>query len=178
MSKIINTALVCTLTLSSILPAAAGKNITFTGTVLDSACTVVVNDGSATLVLGSTLASDISTKSQTGAPKTFNVKLSSCPAAGEGVPTKASVKFSGTTDVDPSYFKNDLTDTNAAKNVGVLIKDSDGQVIVNNDGNTAISLPAAGGDVELPYTASLVATADSPTKGNVSATVTYNISYQ
>lgn len=156
----------------------ADNKITFTGKVIDSACTVTVNGGVATLDLGETAATDIAVKGQTGAPKLFNITLGSCPAAGSGVPTKAYIKFSGTTDGDDTYFKNELTDTNAAKNVAVLIKDSNNTAIINNDANTSINLPSEGGNLDIDYTASLVATAATPTKGDVSTSVTYTVSYE
>lgn len=176
--KFNKTLIVSVLFLSVPFTVNADNKITFTGKVIDSACTVSVNGGVATLDLGDTAATDIATKGQTGAPKIFNISLTSCPAAGAGVPTKAFIKFSGTTDGDETYFKNDLTDTNAAKNVAVIIKDSKNTAIINNDGNTAIDLPAAGGDLDIDYTASLVASAATPTKGDVSTTVTYTVSYE
>lgn len=177
-SKFNKAILVCALSLATTMAAHADNKITFTGKVIDSACTITVNGGVATLDLGQTSASDIAAKGQTGAPKSFNISLATCPAAGEGVPTKAYVKFSGTTDGDDTYFKNDLSGANAATNVAVLIKDSSDTAISNNDGNNAITLPAAGGAVDIDYTASLVASAAAPTKGDVSSAVTYTVSYE
>lgn len=170
----------CALTLCSIFGAqAAGTNtITFTGKVIDTACTISVNDGNASLDLGSTLASDIATAGQTGAPKEFNVSLTSCPKAAEGVPTKAFIKFSGTTDGDVTYFKNDSASATPASNTGVMVKDNNGTAIANNDGNTQINLPVDGGDIKMVYNAMLVATANTPTQGDVSSTLTYTVSYE
>jgi type 1 fimbria pilin len=160
------------------LSAHADNTITFNGTVLDAACTVKVNGGTATIELGETPKGDLSAAGKTGAPKEFTVELSACPAAAAGVPTKAYVKFSGTIDGDPTYFKNSKSGATAATNVAVLLKDEAGTAIQNNDGNTAIDLPAAGGDITANYTASMVATATGVTKGDVSTTVTYNVSYE
>ncbi|MCE0798784.1 fimbrial protein [Buttiauxella sp. S04-F03] len=158
--------------------ACADNKITFTGKVIDTACTVVVNDGTATLDLGETPVTDLAVAGQTGAPKTFPIALTACPAAAAGVPTKAYIKFSGSTEGDNTYFKNDLTDAAAADNVGILIKDPAGTAIINNDGNTVININPAGGDQTYNYVASLVATALGATKGNVSTAVTYNVSYE
>lgn len=177
-SKFNKAVFVCALSLATSLVAHADNKITFTGKVIDSACTISVNGGVATLDLGETSAADIAAKGQTGAPKSFNISLGSCPAAAVGVPTKAYIKFSGTTDGDDTYFKNDLTGANAATNVAILIKDAKNTAIINNDGNTAIDLPSAGGAVDLDYTASLVASAAAPTKGDVSSAVTYTVSYE
>ena len=155
--------------------AMAANEITFSGAVLDQACTVTVNGGSSTLELGETAKSDLSAKGSTGAPKSFVIKLGACPAAGAGVPTKANIKFSGETDGDPSYFKNKAA-TTPAPNVGVLLKQGETAVQVD-DGNDDIALPSAGGDVDVAYTAQLVATNTGADKGNVVATVTYNVSY-
>lgn len=158
--------------------AASSNQITFTGKVIESACTISVNDGNASLDLGSTVASDIATAGQTGAPKEFNISLADCPEAAAGVPTKAFIKFSGDTDGNTSYFKNTSSSETPATNTGVMLKDSKGAAINNNDGNAAIDLPAAGGNVDLTYTAMLVATANTPTQGDVSSTLTYTVSYE
>ncbi|WP_052281621.1 fimbrial protein [Kluyvera genomosp. 1] len=170
----------CALTLCGIFAAnAADSNtITFTGTVIEDACTISINNGNATLDLGSTSASDIAIAGQTGAPKEFQVSLTSCPEAAAGVPTKAFIKFTGKTDGNQTYFINDTTSDTPATNTGVMIKDNHGTAIVSNDGNTQIDLPAAGGDINMQYTAMLVATADLPTKGDVSSTMTYTVSYE
>lgn len=180
MSKLTRLFMLSALSAISIssMVAQADNKITFTGTVIDTACTVVVNDGTATLDLGSTVVGDLSDAGKTGAPKIFTVSLNACPAAATGVPTKAYIKFSGTTDGDETYFKNDLSDTDAAKHVGIIIKDKNGTAIVNNDSNTAVAINAAGGNQNEQYTASLVATATGASKGKVSSAVTYNVSYE
>ncbi|EOB9989643.1 fimbrial protein SthA [Cronobacter sakazakii] len=153
---------------------ANSQTITFNGKVLDAACTVTVGDGSSTVELGETVKSDLVNKGDTGAPKLFTITLSSCPA---GSPAKANIKFNGETDGDDSYFKNIAT-TDAATNVGVLLKQYGTDTVYVNDGNTDITLPAEGGDVTVDYTAQLVATGTGVTKGNVVSTLTYSISYQ
>ena len=170
----------CALMLCGVFGAqAAGTNtITFTGKVIESACTISVNDGNASLDLGSTLAADIATSGQTGAPKEFNISLADCPKAAAGIPTKAFVKFTGDTDGNTSYFKNTSGSGTAATNTGVMLKDSKGTPIINNDGHAQIDLPAVGGDINLTYSAMLVATANTPTQGDVSSTLTYTVSYE
>ncbi|MCE9993432.1 fimbrial protein [Enterobacter asburiae] len=157
----------------SSLSLAADNQITFTGKVLDTACTVTVNGGNSKVDLGGTLKSDISKQGNTGAPKSFTIALSACPADG---PTGAYIKFSGETDGNSSWFKNTETNSPATK-VAVLIKQGNTTVSAD-DGNDVISIPATGGDVNVDYTAQLIATADGATKGSVSSTLTYNISYQ
>lgn len=49
--------LICALSLATSLAAHADNKITFTGKVIDSACTISVNGGVATLDLGETSAS-------------------------------------------------------------------------------------------------------------------------
>ncbi|MFK3710500.1 fimbrial protein [Leclercia adecarboxylata] len=155
------------------LASAANNEVTFIGTVLDTACTVTVNNGNSTVDLGGTLKSDLSQQGDTGAPKKFSILLSACPAEG---PTTAWIKFTGQTDGNDGWFKNTAT-ASAATNVAVMIKQ--GETIVEaNDGNDAIAIPATGGDVNVDYTAQLVATAAGATKGTVSSTLTYNVSYQ
>jgi len=160
--------------LGSVTQATAANNeVTFVGSVLDTACTVTVNDGKSTVDLGGTLKSDLAAQGDTGAPKSFSILLSGCPTDG---PTAAYIKFSGETDGNNSYFKNTAT-SSAATNVAVLIKQGE-TTVEANDGNDAITLPEAGGDVNVDYTAQLVATATGATKGAVSSTLTYNVSYQ
>ncbi|WP_368542619.1 fimbrial protein [Enterobacter soli] len=157
----------------STFASAADNQITFTGQVLDTACTVNVNGGNSKVELGGTLKSDISKQGETGAPKQFTIALTACPADG---PTAAYIKFSGETDGNTSWFKNTEVDS-PATNVAVLIKQ--GNTTVNaDDANDSVSIPATGGDVNVDYTAQLIATADGATKGGVSSTLTYNVSYQ
>ena len=59
-----------------------------------------------------------------------------------------------------------------------MLKDSKATPIINNDGNAQIDLPAVGGDINLTYSAMLVATANTPTQGDVSSTLTYTVSYE
>jgi len=156
----------------------ASNTLTFTGKVFDSSCIVTVNGGNATIDVGGLAKSDITAAGQTGAPKIFIVSLTSCPASGTGVPTKAYIKFSGTTETDSSYFKNSLVDANAATDIALLIKDSAGNAIHNNSGNIPVNLPVAGGNLDANYTASLVALSSTPGKGDYSTTITYSISYE
>ncbi|ALX79499.1 fimbrial protein SthA [Cronobacter malonaticus] len=153
---------------------ANSQTLTFNGKVLDAACTVTVDGGNSTIELGETAKADLVNKGDTGAPKTFTIKLSACPA---GSVSQANIKFSGETDGDDSYFKN-LATTDAATHVGVLLKQNGTDVVYVNDGNTDITIPAEGGDVSVDYTAQLVATGTGVTKGNVSSTLTYSVSYQ
>lgn len=160
--------------LGSVTQASAANNeVTFVGSVLDTACTVIVNDGNSTVDLGGTLKSELGAQGDTGAPKRFSILLSGCPTDG---PTTAYIKFSGETDGNSGWFKNTAT-SSAATNVAVLVKQGE-TTVEANDGNDAITLPAAGGDVNVDYTAQLVATATGVTKGAVSSTLTYNVSYQ
>lgn len=154
----------------------AEKTITFTGTVIDTACVVTVNGGNTTLELGTTAAADLAEAGKIGAPKEFLVVLSDCPAPADGIPTAATITFDGETDGNTSWFKNGST-VNPATNVGVEIKDADGQAIVDGAKNTPIALPASG-EKSLTYTASLVATAAGATKGSVSSALTYTVGYQ
>ncbi|ELY4775400.1 fimbrial protein [Cronobacter turicensis] len=153
---------------------ATSQTLTFNGKVLDAACTVTVGDGSSTIDLGETAKADLVNKGDTSAPKTFTITLSSCPA---GSPAKANIIFTGQTDGDDSYFKN-LAATDPAVNVGVLLKQNGTDAVKVNDGNTDIAIPAEGGSVSVDYTAQLVATGSGVTKGNVSSTLTYSVSYQ
>ncbi|WP_312973260.1 fimbrial protein [Atlantibacter sp.] len=155
--------------------ANAADTITFNGKVIDTTCTVVVNGGDSTIEIGSIPKEDVANKGDTGAPKSFNISLESCPLAAVGVPTQAYIKFSGPTDGDPSYFKNVATNS-AALNVGVLLKQ--GSTVVKADAdNDPIILPPAGGNVTEDYTAQLVATNAGSTVGNVTSVLTYNVSY-
>jgi len=153
---------------------ATSQTLTFNGKVLDAACTVTVGDGSSTIDLGETAKADLVNKGDTGAPKNFTITLSACPA---GSVAKANIKFSGQTDGDDSYFKN-ISTTGAATNVAILLKQNGTDVVKVNDGNTDIAIPTEGGDVSVDYTAQLVATATGVTKGNVTSTLTYSVSYQ
>lgn len=174
---------ICSLILTSAVSSQCfaedtANSLTFSGKIIDKVCTVVVNDGTATVDLGSTSVADIATAGQTSGPKTFTVALNSCPAAGAGVPTKAYVEFEGTTDGDDTYFKNTADEATAATKIAVIIKDASETAIINKDNNAPITLPTAAGDVVTEYTAMMIATGDGATKGDVSTTLTYNVSYE
>ena len=152
---------------------AADNEVTFTGSILDSTCTVNVNGGQSIIDLGGEPKSSFTQQGDVGAAKIFNIVLESCPADGS---TKAYIKFSGQTDTNSYWFKNTATDS-PASNIAVMVKQGE-TVVAADDGNDAVDLPTTGGDVTVNYSAQFVATATGVTSGAVSSTLTYNVSYQ
>ena len=74
--------------------SAADGQINFTGTILDSACTIDTNTANQTVNLGKIPKSSFNAAGAVAAATRFSIVLNNCPAA----VTSASVKFDGTAD--------------------------------------------------------------------------------
>ena len=160
---------------------AVDGTINFTGTVTADTCTVSVNDQTnPTLNLGTVNSADLASQGDTGPATNFALNLTSCPTT----VTAASVTFSGNADSGmDSAFKNEASADTAAANVGVQLYDAsmaevqpDAAVDVSsflkpNADNTAES-------ASIPFTARMIAVADSATAGALVSHADYTVSYQ
>jgi len=167
--------------LSPIASFAADGDITFTGKVTASACTLKGFNGMASTSSVMTLT-NVSPESFNGAGgyagmKDFTIDLQDCDIT---TMKNARVAFSGTPDiVDNEILKN--TETNGpADGVGVAILENDGVSLVDiNGGMPSKSQALSAGDTELKFKVAYKANSATPavTPGNVKAKTFVDITY-
>ena len=153
---------------------ADGNTILFTGTVSDTTCTATIDSGVSSVEMGTVSVADLNTYSYSAA-KSFSFNLANCPSTEDGGTTTAKVTFGGDSDTSNSdYFLNQAS-TGAATGVAVGVFDSAGNALKNNVEGAAIDISS--GAATIPFTAKMVKTGATVTKGAVQTTVTYNVTY-
>lgn len=159
---------------------AADGTINFTGTVTSDTCTVSVNDQTnPTLNLGTVNAADLASAGQTGPATNFTLNLTSCPSS----VTTANVTFTGNADAAMNTaFTNEAT-SQAAANVGVQLYDAAAKVVTPDTAVDVSSYLKASTDgttesAAIPFTARIVAVADTATAGSLVSHADYTISYE
>lgn len=149
---------------------AADGTINFTGSILDSACTVT--GSTQTVALGSVVKSAFTAAGNTASPTKFSITLSSCPEA-----TKtAIVSFDGTTNTTNSNLLA-LTSGSAATGVGVGIYESDNTTIIPVGTHSASKTLSTTASTTFNFIAKYVATAAAVTAGSANAVSDVTISY-
>ena len=172
-------ALLGLVSLSSLTNAADGE-ITFTGKVLDTTCTLGGTDGDYTVTLPTVGKTALSTAGATAGDTTFNIELTSCP-----VTTGISAFFDNTiTEVLSSGRLKNTATVGAAVNVDVELLNVDGEPLKLQLGtaseqlSTTVANPTADGDVTLGFKARYYATAPVTTGGEVASRAVYTIIYE
>lgn len=152
----------------------ADNTITFTGTVSDTTCTATIDGGVSSIEMGTVSVADLIANTYSAA-KSFTFNLTACPTD-EGALTKAKITFGGEADTyNSDYFKNQASGTPAA-NVAVAIFDNAGALQKNNTEGSNVDITS--GSATVPFTVKMAKSgASDPTKGPVSTTVTYNVTY-
>ncbi|VUS22841.1 fimbrial protein [Klebsiella spallanzanii] len=152
----------------------ADNTITFTGTVSDATCTATIDNGVSSIEMGTVSVADLNANTYSAA-KNFSFTLTGCPTE-EGSLTKARITFGGEADTfNSDYFKNQST-TSAAGNVAVAIFDNAGVIQKNNAEGSDVDISSGGATI--PFTVKMAKSgASASTKGSVSTTVTYNVTY-
>ncbi|HHR1267922.1 TPA: fimbrial protein [Klebsiella oxytoca] len=160
--------------LSSSLFAADGK-INFTGTVIDSACTVTNSESSPLSVnLGKVAKNAFSGAGSTAAPTKFTIQLKDCP----DTVSSATVKFDGTPfDGDNSVLALTSED-GVATGVGVQISDSSQKVLPLSQASSQYALTTTTDNINnLEFVARYVATSATITAGPANANASFTINY-
>lgn len=169
------------------LPGAAfagDGDITFTGQIVDTACTFTgfnneTNKLSTTMALETVTPSSFrsGTNSYAGM-KNFTVDLKDCSTTAA---TNAVVHFSGTPDpTNGLILKNISTADGAAGGVGIAILEDDGVSLVDINGGTAArAQPLTTGNTVLHYKVAYKASDSTPTvtAGPISAKAYIDIAY-
>ena len=182
MQKIKCGSLVCTLIVSAFVgsmpytASAADGTINFTGTILDSACTVNTASASQTVNLGNIQRTAFKAAGDVAAPTRFNIVLENCP----NTVRSASVKFDGAANPANQNILA-LTSGQTAQGVGVALFEADGitaiplstqsaQMTLENVGETNRNV--------MTFVAKYQATQAAVVAGTANATSDFTIIYQ
>lgn len=145
-----------------------------TGTVIASGCNVDVNSQNQNITIGDFSTGGFTSVGDVQGKAPFSIKLTACDADVTG----ASVTFSGTADATNGKLLA-LSDTNGggamASGVGIEILDKNSTQIPIN---TASKYTISGGDNELDFYLSYMATAIPVSEGNASSVMYFDLSYQ
>ncbi|MCU6398712.1 MULTISPECIES: fimbrial protein [Enterobacter] len=158
--------------------AADGK-INFTGTILDSACTIDTSTANQTVNLGKIPKSSFSAAGSVAAATRFSIMLNNCPAA----VTSASIKFDGTADSSDTSILA-LNSDQTAKGVGVAFYEEDGiTAIPLATQSKSITLDTSAGEDaansnKMTFVAKYKATQAAVVAGTANATSDFTITYQ
>ena len=144
----------------------------FTGTIIDTACSV--NGGSTSpiqVVLGTVAKSTFAANGDKSDPTKFKISLTNCPTS----LTQAAIKFDGTSDaVDNTVLALDSGST--AKGVGVEIGQMDGTKLPLFTASTPV--PITSGAADLNFVGRYVATNYTAlASGTANATSNFTVSY-
>lgn len=152
----------------------ADNTIKFTGTVADTTCTATIDNGVTAIEMGTVSVADLKANTYSAA-KSFSFTLTGCPTDA-GALTKAKITFGGEADsYNSDYFKNQAS-VSPATNVAVAIFDNAGNLQKNNTEGSDVDIST--GEATVPFTVKMAKSgAADPTKGPVSTTVTYNVTY-
>jgi len=160
-----------------VAPSTFGGNgtIHFKGGVTDGACSIKAGTIDQTIALPVVKASLLKNGSEAG-DVPFHITLENCSV---DTFTKVTTKFIGMSGTNgaPSNSFSGSPSPNAAKNVGLKIKASDGTTVSPNTDTPAVNLVA--GNKELDYTASYIAASSGQaTAGDFDTTVNFTLTYQ
>jgi len=167
--------------LSPIASFAADGDITFTGKVTASTCSLKGFNGmpitSSLMELASVTPSSFEAAAGYAGMQDFTIDLQDCDIT---TMTNARVSFSGTPDtVDNEILKNTETST-PATGVGIAILENDGATLIDiNGGLPSKSQALSAGNTELKFKVAYKANTATPavTAGNVKAKTFVDITY-
>ena len=150
---------------------AADGEIDFTGSVIDTACTMDIGaNNKMSVILGNVAKTAFSGPDSVSSVTEFDIKLKSCPEV-----TTASVKFDGVT-VPGNHEVLALTEeTGAATGIGIQITDQANKVVAFETATD--SYPLVAGDNTLPFYASFIQTDAAVVAGTANATAQFTINY-
>ncbi|HDS3816459.1 TPA: type 1 fimbrial protein [Morganella morganii] len=159
----------------SIIPAAvsfaATGTINFTGSIIDSACTLKGVGTAINVPMGKLSSADFTAAGDTSAAQKFTIVMTNCPAA-----VTATVNFDGKPDAsDPALLGLSGAGT-AAKGVAIQLMSSDKTLLPLNTTSIPYSLNATG-DNELVFFARYKSTEKTITAGDANATANFSVVY-
>lgn len=150
---------------------AADGEINFTGSVIDTACTMDIGaNNKMSVILGNVAKTAFSGPDSVSSVTEFDIKLKSCPEV-----TTASVKFDGVTVPGNNEVLALTEETGAATGVGIQITDQANKIVTFKTATD--SYPLAAGDNTLPFFASFIQTDAAVVAGTANATAQFTINY-
>lgn len=180
MKKVILAVLISGAMSASALAAEAGSgSVTFTGSIIEAACSIAPNSVDQTVELGAVASSQLADNGKS-APQTFEIELQNCDMSFEteaGTPVKTvSATFTG------GISANDTTSTQlaivgSAAGAGVVITGSNG-VPVKLDGSVSTAPVAIQNGKNILQYAAYLQGNDTVVPGDFTALTNYTLSYE
>lgn len=169
----LTTAALCGIAFTS---SAADGSINFTGTILDSACTIDTGNANQTVNLGMVPKSTFSKAGDMAAATRFSIVLENCP----DTVTSASIKFDGKADATNTSILA-LSDGQTAKGVGIALYEEDGITAIplaTRSKSITLDTATPANSNSLTYVAKYMATQASVEAGSANSTSDFTITYQ
>ncbi|WP_392564003.1 fimbrial protein [Orbus wheelerorum] len=184
MKKLVLSALVASAFLSSTAFAEGepvpqltvnGGQITFTGEIIDGACSIDAGDSDKIVKLPSVKATTFTAPDQVANAKTeFTITLRDCSIE---TYKNVAVTFSGQNDAtNPKYLGNNNPGAGAAQNVALQLYGQDGEVIVLGTKEAGKKVMVNGTNV-LRYSVDYVSTKAAVKSGPVTSTADFQLNY-
>lgn len=173
-SIIIKSCLAAAVTLSVFASSAFAADgvVNFTGNITDTGCVIDTASKDQTVALGNVAKSAFAAAGDVAAAKSFQIKITSCPAAVTG----AVVRFDGNQVVGDNSVLALTEETGVATGVGIQMKDNKNNIIKLYENSTAAyDLATTGGTLD--FTARYIATSASVVAGKANSTTNFTIIY-
>lgn len=151
---------------------ASDGTINFTGTVTADACTITSATASQTVALGTVSSAALGNIGDSASPTTFDVVLSSCPAAA----TNATVKFDGPTNADDSRLLALTAGAGVATGVGIGLYEQDASTLIPVGAESLSKTLSTTADTTFSFVAKYVAT-DAVVAGSANAVSDFTVIY-
>ncbi|MGP2504113.1 fimbrial protein [Pantoea ananatis] len=152
-----------------------GGTIHFTGSITNSPCAVVLNNGyEQTVPLNQVSARAFSKAGDTGPKKTFDIILENCDVS---TYKNATLSFNGQTDGNNKVLQLTNNGSNTAQGIGIQVTDVNNNP-VSFDGTPTPATKLVSGKNTVSFTASYISTAATVTAGDANADMTFTLQYQ
>jgi len=151
--------------------------IQFKGGVTDGACGIKAGSVNQVISLPTVKASKLTSNQEAGAVP-FHISLEDCDNSVSSLVTTTFTGISGTNGAPAGTFSTNASSANAAKNVGLEIKDNDGNLVAPGVESLPSLITVAGGNMDLNYTAVYKAGAANATPGDFDTTVNFTMTYE
>ncbi|ECG8590418.1 fimbrial protein [Salmonella enterica subsp. salamae] len=148
-------------------------NVNISGSIQDNTCTVATDSQALQVPLGNIPSKQFTSKGVGSQPAVFVIDLQKCGTAAAGV----SFTFTGAVDTDDNGLLA-LDGSNHAGGIGVEIQDADHVRLPLNQTTPVYTVDPNQADNKFTFYARYLATADSVTSGDASASATFSLTWQ
>lgn len=146
--------------------------VTFTGNVIAAACDIPT--ANLDVPMGSVTQNALSSIGTVAATTSFQIELANCPDLPDSELSTLSVAFSGQRDNDNHNLLS-LDTGSTAEGIAIGLYEDDNTAI--NINHASKPVPLQGGPISLQFIAKIVATKNTITTGNFTATTDFSIVY-